>query len=281
MNTYLWLIRREFWERRSFWILPAIIVGVGVFATLFGSVSLPDIDSLREKRALASTYLMSVSGAFFVVAQVQLSLYLLDCLYEDRRDRSILFWKSLPVSDTEAVLSKLLMGVIVVPLVAMAFADVAALLMALIVTVRAHDLVGGALWQPDLWLQLQVLWLYVILTTALFYLPFIGWMLVVSASVKRAPLLFSILPFLVIYLVEALFLRSYDLSHFLGRAFFGYGDAAFQGDFNLMTSADVSAGVWHLLKPGFFVSPRLWVGLAVGAALVAAAIQIRMRRTES
>ena len=282
MNTYVWLIRREFWERRTFWIVPALIAGVGLLATLFGSISFPEVDALNEKRALASTYLMSISGAFFIAAQVQMSLYLLDCLYEDRRDRSVLFWKSLPISDTETVLSKLLMGIVILPLLSWIVTDLTALLIAVIVTLRAHDVVGNSLWQPDLWLQLQVLWLYVIVTTALFYLPFIGWMLVVSAAVKRAPLLFSILPFLVVYLVEVLFLHSYTITHFVGRALFGYGEVALKGDFNLMSSADISAGVWHILNPlGFVSSARVWIGIALGAALIVAAIQLRIRRTES
>ena len=282
MNTYAWLIRREFWERRTFWIVPCLIAGVGLLATMFGSIAFPEVDALNEKRALASTYLMSISGAFFIAAQVQMSLYLLDCLYEDRRDRSVLFWKSLPISDTETVLSKLLMGTVIVPVLSWIVTDVTALLIAAIVTLRAHDVVGNSLWQPDLWLQLQVLWLYVIVTTALFYLPFIGWMLVVSAAVKRAPLLFSILPFLVVYLVEVLFLHSYAITHFVGRALFGYGDVALKGDFNLMTSADISAGVWHILNPlGFLGSVRVWVGIALGVTLIVAAIQLRMRRTES
>ena len=88
--------------------------------------------------------------------------YLLDCLYADRKDRSVLFWKSLPISDTATVLSKLFIGLIAIPIVYFAAADLSTLLMAFIISVRAHSSLGSALWQPDLWLQLQVLWLYVI-----------------------------------------------------------------------------------------------------------------------
>ena len=79
----------------------------------------------------------------------------------------MLFWKSMPISDTATVLSKLFVGLIAIPLVYFAAADLATLLMAFMISVRATSRRGLAarFWQPELWLQLQVLWLYVIVTS--------------------------------------------------------------------------------------------------------------------
>ena len=98
-------------------------------------------------------------------------------------------------------------GLIVIPLVYFVAADSPTLLMAFIVSMRAHAYVGSALWQPDLWLQLQVLWLYLIVTTAIWYLPVAGWLMLVSAWAKRAVMLWSILPPLALYCDRALVLR--------------------------------------------------------------------------
>ena len=87
-----------------------------------------------------------------------------------------------------------------------AAADVSALLMAFVISVRAQASFGILLWRPELWLQVQVLWLYLIATSALWYLPVVGWLLLVSAWAKRAVILQAILPPLAIMLVERLFL---------------------------------------------------------------------------
>ena len=76
-----------------------------------------------------------------------LTWYLLECLYADRKDRSVLFWKSLPIPDTDTVLAKLFAGAIAIPLVYFIAADISTLLMAFIISIRAHAYAG--LWRPD------------------------------------------------------------------------------------------------------------------------------------
>src|SRR5215475_3939399 len=110
-NTYSWLIRRELWERRTIWLVPAVIGGIVTLLAVFGRFQFLAEDAPVPAWSLLP-YLLSL--IFYLVAVGIASLYFLDCLYEDRRDRSILFWKSLPVSDTDTVLSKLLTGVLVI-----------------------------------------------------------------------------------------------------------------------------------------------------------------------
>jgi ABC-2 type transport system permease protein len=206
------------------------------------------------------------------------TLYLLDCLYDDRRDRSVLFWKSLPISDTDTVLSKLLVALVAIPLVAFVAADVTSLIVAFIVSVRARAMVGGSLWEAGTWLQIQGLWMYVIVTCGIWYLPVAGWLLMVSAWVKRAPMLWSVLPLLVVYLIERFFLGTHYLASLLGYRLGGYAQAAFHGSWN---AGDVSSSAWHFMNlGGFFGNYATWLGLAVGVAMIVATIQMRMRRTE-
>jgi ABC-2 type transport system permease protein len=225
---------------------------------------------------------------FYVVMSVYSTWYLLDCLYADRKDRSILFWKSLPISDAKTVLSKLIVGMVLIPLVYFAAADATALIAAFILSIRARASIGSALWQPDVWWQIQVLWVYSIITTALWYLPIAGWLMLVSAWAKRAVMLWAVLPPLVLYILERVFFGTHTIGNVLARRMAGWPWAAFNGAKHVWTEGSgvvdnngVPVTVWHLINPsGFFTSAETWIGAAVGIALIVAAVQLRMRRTE-
>jgi len=277
MNTYLWLIRRELWERRSIWIVPGVISALAIVVSLFGKTQFYALNSPGDIRMVGAGFLGAVSALFVTVMLLCVSLYYLDCLYDDRRDRSILFWKSLPVSDSATVFSKLFMGLLVFPLVYYVATEVTALITGLILSIRAHSMVGGALWQGDLWLQIQVLWLWVIVSSAIWYLPVVGWFLLVSATVKRAPMLWSVLPFLVVFVLEFFLLRTHYVPWLLGRRFGGYFPAAFHGN---MDPEQLGSLLQMVNIAGFFASPQTWIGFAVGVGLIAATIQVRMRRAE-
>ena len=181
-------------------------------------------------------------------------------------------------------------GLIAIPLVYFIAADVATLLIAFIVSVRAHSALGGSLWQPDLWLQLQVLWLYLIVTTAIWYLPFAGYLLVMSAWAKRAVALWSIVPPLTAYLLERWFFGTHWVGTVLQERAFGYLAHALRensGQGAWMTAVvgegtiTTPASIWRMLDPlGFLSSPATWTGIVVGIALIIGAIQLRLRRTE-
>jgi ABC-2 type transport system permease protein len=291
MNIYPWLVRREFWENRAIWIVPAVIGAALTLAALFGRVDIDALTSAEKSRELGGVVLFGFGVTFFAVMSIYSAWYLLDCLYADRKDRSVLFWKSLPISDSATVLAKLFTGLIVIPLVYFVAADVSTLLMAFIVSVRASSTVGASLWQPDVWLQLQALWLYLIVTTAIWYLPFSGWLMVVSAWARRAPMLWSLLPPLAAFLLERWFFGTHILGTAIEERAFGYLPRAFDGwphPAGWMTSAldgertAAPQSVWRMLDPlGFISSPATWIGLAVGVVFIVAAIQLRLRRIES
>jgi ABC-2 type transport system permease protein len=290
MNNYAWLIKREFWENRAIWVVPSIIGVLLILSALFGHIQFLDLNTPQQSRVVGQMTLSAFGATFFVVMSIYSTWYLLDCLYADRKDRSVLFWKSLPISDTTTVLSKLLVALIVIPLVYFVAADITTLLVAFVVSVRASAALGGAMWHADLWLQLQVLWLYVIITTAIWFLPVAAWLMVISAWAKRAVMLWSVLPPLALYLVERWFFGTHYVLTVLGHRLLGYGPHAFHtgpdSSFWMTTTFNddqitTPSSIWALMDPGsFFSSPQTWIGAVVGAALIVGAIQLRLRRTE-
>jgi len=191
MKTLSWLIRRELWENKAIWAMPLIVGALLLLAATFGDIDLGPAASLMppdQPRVCGTLVLFGFGVALFFVMTLYSIWYLLDCLYIDRKDRSVLFWRALPVSDTQAVLSKLATALIVIPLVSFAAADVTTLGMALAITLRGKG-ASDVLWQSQNWLQLQVLWVYLMATMAIWYLPIAGWLLAIFLLLPHATLL--------------------------------------------------------------------------------------------
>jgi hypothetical protein len=88
MNTNTWLIRREFWENRAIWMVPACFGGLLILAALFSQVSIPVLNSHVESRDFGGIFLFAIGTAFYLVMSLYAGWYLLDCLYTDSKDRS-------------------------------------------------------------------------------------------------------------------------------------------------------------------------------------------------
>jgi ABC-2 type transport system permease protein len=255
---------------------------------VLGAVDLATVRAVVQAGALDGMVFIAVT--FFVVMSIYSTWYLLDCLYADRKDRSILFWKSMPISDTATVVCKLATALIVIPLLYFALADLTTLIMAFIISVRANSYIDSSLWRGGLWLQIQALWLYLIVTAAIWYLPVAAWLLVVSAWARRAVMLWSIMPPLALVIAERVFLGTHVIAGQLASRLGGYFSHALQytpGATNWITTEighdtiNTPVSVIQFLNPGGFISSSdTWIGAAVGAALIAGAIQLRMRRTE-
>jgi len=288
MNNYLWLVRRELWENRAIWTIPAVIGGFLILAALFGRIEATGL-AAQMGPAVSQLFLVAVGGTFFAVMSVYSTWYLLDCLHADRKDRSVLFWKSLPISDSATVLSKLVTALIVIPLVYFALADLTSLLMAFIISIRAGASVGGGLWHADLWFQLQVFWLYLIVTSAIWYLPLVAYLLVVSAWARRAVMLWSLLPPIALILAERWLFGTHAIATLLWERVVGLVGAFNTNPGNGSWTATAfgnetlrtPSSLWSFLDPAAFLSsPETWIGVGAGVALIFGAVQLRMRRTE-
>jgi ABC-2 type transport system permease protein len=284
MNDFIWLVRREFWENKAIWVMPACIGALMLLAGLFGKVQIAVPHASDQQSELAAVLsLLFVGGVFWVAMSIYSVWYLLDCLYADRKDRSVLFFKSLPLTDSATVFSKLFVALIAIPLVYFAAADISALLLTFVISVQARLGFGNILWRPELWLQQQVLWLYVIVTGILWYLPIVGWLLLVSAWARRAVILQAILPPLAIMLAERLFLGTHAAAVLFRDRLLGGTYAAFHHPIDWsFKKGEMTPGVWQLPDPaGFFSSVEVWIGVLVGAACIAGAVQLRKRRTDT
>ncbi len=301
MKTYVWLVRRELWENRAMWLLPAAVgLALWVLALLAGvNLHSGDLEPVQAHgSAVALLGSLGVGTVFFAIMSAYVSWYLLDCLYADRKDRSVLFWKSLPISDTATVLSKLSMALFIVPLIYLAAADLTLLVGALTVAWRTHASLQGFLWQPSVWLQLQGLWIYLALTTALWFLPIYAWALLVSAWAKRAVALWAFLVPLGICYAESSVLGTHYVAQWLAYRFVGFSQAAFKDggwtdSLRQLESGqtapshgawvhDLPQSLWGSLAPQqFFMSVALWQGVALGGAMLIGAIALRRFRSEA
>jgi ABC-2 type transport system permease protein len=269
---------RELWENRSIYIAPLAVAGLILVGSLISAFRLPGkmravstLDPMQQHEVLAQHYEVAallIMGTTFIVAV----FYCLDALHGERRDRSILFWKSLPVSDLTTVLSKACIPVVVLPLLTFAITVVTQCLMLLI---SSAALLGSGLSVATLWSQLSLpqTWLdllyHLVTIHALWYAPIFGWLLLVSAWARRMPILWAGLPVLAIALVEKIAFNTTHFAEMLGSRLGGGPEAV------SLPGASPMDPMTHLTPGHFLTSAGLWIGLAMTAAFLAAAVRLR------
>lgn len=279
-RPFLTLVRRELWEHGSLiWAPLAMALMIIVVSLVSGMVKgsvdidlgedrpLPELFGDAEKqRGIFTLVMAGLVLPQLLVGFVVVFFYLLDSLFTERRDRSILFWKSLPVSDAKTVLSKLFVALVAVPLWSWALSLVVGLVVFGVVAAQVSGTPAAGLgtWHGGTWLTVQAAMLGKMVIAALWYLPVAGWLLLVSVLAKRAPFLWATLPFLVLSLAERIALGSNVVGALVAQRLFG-----FREEVSLMSEFPLLA------------SPGLWIGVAVGAALVYAAIRVRRRSDDS
>ena len=266
-----WSMRRELWEYPSIYIAPLAVAAVFLLGFLIAFTLSPT----HRHEPLDMPYELA-AGLIMGTALVLGIFYSLDALYGERRDRSILFWKSLPVSDLTTVLSKFAIPLVVLPLLSFAIAVVTQFVMLLLssAVLLGSGLSVGTLGARMSFFHMSLMLLYHILTVhGLWYAPIYGWLLLVSAWAPRAPFIWAFLPPFVIWGVEKIAFRT---SHFLGMLQYRLSGpvpattTARSGNLMEMMSA--------LTPVQFFSTPGLWVGLAVAAIFLAAAVRLRRYR---
>ncbi len=203
--------------------------------------------------------------------------YCLDALHGERRDRSILFWKSLPVSDLTTVLAKASIPLIILPLLTFVITVAAHLIMLLC---SSAVLLGSGFSVVTLWRQLplfqmSLLLLYHLLTAHLLWpAPIYCWLLLVSGWARRAAFLWAALPLLAIAGVEEIVFHTSHFAAMLGSRIIGGAPAI---DYT-MPDVFPTDPMTHLTPGNFLISPGLWIGLIVAAAFLAAAVRLRRYR---
>src|SRR6266496_4409666 len=221
-----WSVRREVWENRSIYIAPLIVAAVQVFGFAISTIGLAErrravllLDPAHQRAAIEMPYDLAAMMMIFTVFIVGV-FYCLDALHGERRDRSILFWKSLPVSDLTTVLSKASIPLVVLPLLTFTITVAMQLIMLLLssAVLLGNGLNVATLWTQLSFVQMSLLLLYHLVTVhALWPAPIYAWLLLVSGWARRAAFLWAVLPLLAIgvaiaaaFLAAAVRLRRYQ-----------------------------------------------------------------------
>jgi ABC-2 type transport system permease protein len=274
-----WSIRRELWENRSIYIAPLVVAAIVLFGILINTINLPGrlrtLDPAKHHAAIVTPYNMAPTPIMLAAFLVGI-FYALDALHGERRDRSILFWKSLPVSDLTIVLSKASVPLVVLPLIALALGVATQLIVLLLRTavLLGNGLSAAPLWAELLFLQDPLVQLYGLTVHALWFAPIYGWLLLVSAWAGRTPFLWAVLPPLALGAVERIaFQTSYFGSLMRYRVIGAMGEA-----FAAKGMQHSNFTLKQLDPLGFLGTPGLWIGLVVAAGFLAAAVRLRRNR---
>ncbi len=319
MNTLKWLLKREYWEHKGgfFWapvvisgIISLLTIGSLLFAAGLGNnagmhfagnsemnlqVALSKVtepDKIEFAQGLASGY--PLIGVPIIVAMVfVVFFYCLGALFDDRKDRSILFWKSLPISDKDTVLSKVITASLVAPIIAclavLTMSLIILLLFMVIVAFHGLNLFGYVLGDSHFYLT-ALQFLSMIPLYALWALPTIAYLLFVSSWAKTKPFLWAVgVPVLggvIISWLNAMFNFGLDMSSFwkfLSARWFGsLVPGSWLANAEGLQIEDKHQGFNAVLMQSYqqFAHLNIWIGIVIGVALLFAAIQMRRYRDE-
>ena len=295
MNSLPILIRREFWEHRVLWIAPLAMALVAVAACFIpGAVDIGGNHSMGGGSPLVSPERavvifigtqMVFTMLLFMLMSVVVFFYLADCLYAERKDRSILFWKSMPVSDSITVLSKALVALVAMPVAIWALAIVTNLVVFGILYFRFRDLAQHFVqWDTSVWARLYGYLFVDVLVMALWYAPIAGYQLLLSAWARSSVLVWTLLPPIALVVGERMIFKTWHVGQFLA---YRLGAGLFTGpppNFDVVgpgTHGGVAEALSRMNLLPALGNIDLWIGVAVAIVLVFAAIRIRRYRDDS
>ncbi|MCG2584183.1 hypothetical protein [Massilia sp. TS11] len=316
MNTLKWLMQREFWEHKGAFLWTPAIVGGALVSLAGGTLLYKSMSGGQHSGALVhmseggappdkladilSVAYMALAGPVFLMMALAMFFYAASCLYDERRDRSILFWKSLPVSDGMTVLSKALSALVVMPVLSFAAATLSAFLMVPIVctalAMHGVNITGRVFSTPALYIApLQLLSMLPVFI--IWALPTLGWLMLVSSWARSKALLWAVgLPLLAIATLKMLdaslglgfdvnlvirsgILRA--LAGFVPGIWFLYDNETMQGMAEVVRDQGPSLGLvaqhaWRTLA-----TPAAWGGALAGLAMLAGAVRLRRYRDDT
>lgn len=275
-ETFYWCVRRELWEHRAIYLAPAAAAAVYLFGFLITVSRVPH----QVREAMADASKMKVLGGSYEFAAVAIMLvamiveifYCLDALQGERKDRSILFWKSLPVSDLTTVLSKASIPFVILPAVAYVVLIITGFVMLVLssVVLMVNGLSPGPLWtQLSLAPEALGLLYHLITVHILWYAPIYCWMLLISAWARRAAFVWAVLPPFCVGMLEKLVFNTTHFATWIGYRVSGGMEA--EKAAGMMPST-------HLTPWRFLGDPGLWLGWIAAAIFLWAAVRIRRNR---
>jgi ABC-2 type transport system permease protein len=304
LGAFVTLLRREFWEHRGLLYAPLAVAVMLVVFTLIGG-GMPRGPITIQVNGNEANFVAAMGGPqqrkFFgivvaglivpqlLVAMVVTFFYLLDSLYSERKDRSILFWKSLPVSDTLTVASKAAVALVVVPMIVYLLSLVVSLVVFGVMGLKysGTPLAPLVQWHTLDWFALQGVLLLNVVVAALWYAPVVALLLMISAAARRATVLWAVVPPLILGLVERTAFGTDNVPRFIGYRLTGFFDAmGLQTGRQLHATTAEQVERVAMLYDKINAAPLLanvdlWLGVAVAVGLLAVAIRLRRWRDDT
>jgi ABC-2 type transport system permease protein len=276
-HRFYWSVRRELWEFRSIYLVQFAVAGIFLFGFLLSLIRLPHkmnrmagLDPMQQRQIIEQPFEfaagMIMAAGFFVGI-----FYALEALQSERRDRSILFWKSLPVSDATTVFAKASIPMVVIPALSFAIAVVVQIVMVALSTIVllangiSLDVFFANLPMFQMWLVLAY---HLLVLHSLGFAPLYGWLLLVSGWARRLAFLWAALPLVAIGIIANVVFDSPN--------FFGFFADAPGGDG--FTHGMMMEPMARIHPSEFFTSMMLWVALVIAAVLLSETIRLRRRR---
>ena len=278
-----WSIRRELWEYRSVYVAPVIVAGLITIAFLIGAPG-HVVRKLRAAESLSPEQIHeAIAGPYGFAALVLMGVcflvslfYCIEAMQGERRDRSILFWKSLPLSDLTVVLSKMSVPLVILPVIAVVL-TIATHIVMLVLNVIALQIGGvsaAPLWTHLSFVQMWEMMAYhMLILHGLWFAPLYAWLLLVSAWARRLALLWAVLPLVAVGVLEKITFRTSHFEHWMMYRFGGApGSGAYPGSGSAMHE-------WMHLSIGQVVlNPSLWAGLVTAAVFLVLTARVRRSR---
>ena len=283
-RPWYWSVRRELMEYRFLYLAPLWVAAVYLLAFSTGLFHhLPAVvrqasalDAMQYRDVIARPY--DFAGGLMMLVGILMSIfYCSDALHSERRDRSILFWKSLPVSDWTTVLAKASIPLIVIPLITFTAAVALERIMLLLTSasLAGNGLSVARYWSELSFFQMSLLLLYHLFTAhAIWPAPVYAWLMLVSAWARRAVLLVAALPVIVIGAVEMLLFQTSHFARLVAERVIGHIPDAAMGHGDMFPTNPMI----HLTPGQYLLDPALWAGLLVAAGFLALAVRLRRSR---
>ena len=272
-----WSVRRELWENRAVYIAPAAVAVLAFAGFLFHTLRNPAPARVDAKLAVLQAIPYSMAASVILLTSWIVAIfYAADALYGERRDRSILFWKSMPVSDGVTVAAKASLPLLVIPLIAclIAFATQLLMLVAASAVRAANGIDPATAWNAWPIARQTVVMLYGTGIHALWFAPVYAWLLLVSGWARRAPLLWAVVPVIGLAILERIAVGTSWVTSAVNYRVLGAMREGFTKDALRQPITDLS----QLDPERFFSNPHLWIGLAIAIGFTVLAVRLRRYR---
>jgi ABC-2 type transport system permease protein len=314
MNIFKALVMREILDGKNGYLrVPVILAGLTIILLVLSSLGFGNViyfDGMEQKdvshlglgdalshlsekdpaeasAAVALGY-WAMTALPWVAFPFVVFFSLLGTLYEERRDRSILFWKSMPTADWQEVAAKLFVPIIVAPVIYLVVTIVAQIVVALFLSV-VMLFQGGSLlvlWPLGWMIEMWVVSLANYYIWALWALPLLAWIALVSSYASRMPFLWAILAPAILIAVERIFFDTHRIGSWIGMRLGGWVDGAME-EYGQSLPRDMD-GPRDVLQaiigtPFFdtliysFASLHFWSGVVIAGGFVYATIEMRKR----